>query len=62
MDSFSQVEISLPENIKFNTVLWEFEVPDGLEGTKITFASALLDGKTREVIGDVSIEKVAFVE
>jgi hypothetical protein len=37
-------------------------VPAGLEGASILFGSALLDGRTSNIIGDISTDTVNFLE
>jgi hypothetical protein len=60
--NFTALQVTLPENLKFNTEIWKIDVPTGLEGVSIIFGSALLDGRTSNIIGDVSTETVNFIE
>jgi hypothetical protein len=59
--NFTALPVSLPENFKFNAEIWNFSLPTGLEGVSIILDSALLDGRTSNIIGDVSTETVNFI-
>jgi ligand-binding sensor domain-containing protein len=59
-NSYHDIQIPLPENLKATASLWKLEVPAGFEGISCSFASALFDAKTSNLIGDISVEKIEF--